>query len=205
MSSFLDSSYVLTEKDNNFLSSTKQPVPVRAPLSNISSILQNTNEFNSSRRKKIESPISQIFPNIATSASKSEHQSTEVNFHRLQSNTSRTFIKQYDGRHEFTYSDGDLPLRANTAQLIWACTPLGEKIPKSFSIRNTSEKWLRLNIDISGSDFILSNYNGSSIILQGNEIFEIVIVFCPTVIGASMGKSQGLINSKFYFSSIHHL
>lgn len=94
---------------------------------------------------------------------------------------------QLSTHSEFTQNDGKFPLKSNTSELIWECVKLRKSVPKTFVIKNTSEKKLSLKINLIGPGF-QCNIDSDSIVLQGNECRTICITFCPTVIGKAIGK-----------------
>lgn len=76
------------------------------------------------------------------------------------------------------------PLGANKSALIWACTPLGSSVKKSFLIKNILKQPLRFKIEIIGRDF---HVPANVMDLKAYERRVIEVTFCPSVIGKALG------------------
>lgn len=81
------------------------------------------------------------------------------------------------------------PLKANTSTVVWECTPLGNSVTKTFSLKNVSELVLRLKIEIIGTGFRMPV---NAVDLKSNERRDIEVIFCP----AKVGKARGQITIK---------
>ncbi|XP_067646022.1 serine-rich adhesin for platelets isoform X2 [Eurosta solidaginis] len=91
---------------------------------------------------------------------------------------------------EFSNRDGNLiPLKVTALELSWGSTRLRNSAHKSMQVKNTANKKLTLRIDVHGPGYQLVNMQGNnSLTLQSMECRTICVSFCPTVIGAAVGK-----------------
>lgn len=88
---------------------------------------------------------------------------------------------------EFTYHDGKFPLNANTLALTWECVELGMGVVKSCRIKNKSDKWLTVKVEVIGKGYEISANDVHPFVLKGNEVRTIYVTFRPTIPGKSLG------------------
>ncbi|XP_031635567.1 uncharacterized protein LOC116348640 isoform X2 [Contarinia nasturtii] len=95
----------------------------------------------------------------------------------------------YAQHREFTYNDGEFPVKSNRSELNWSCVPLGKGVTKSFRIKNISDKWMAIQLEAIGTSFEITSHGGKGkLILHGNEIRQIDVTFYPSYVGANVGK-----------------
>lgn len=90
---------------------------------------------------------------------------------------------------------GKLPIETNRVELVWGCVKIGKRHIETFTLRNKSQRKLRLQISSSNSNFRLmsdqSELESSSqlaLLLYPLESRLITVVFTPACIGAIIGK-----------------
>lgn len=184
-----------------------RPVPIQAPLDDISSSIFNN--YNRSSTKSNHSSETGAIRQCATDLG-------SFNSQRRYDNRSSDYMKmslpayglqgmrtysqeaitvdkrcnsQCSTRSEYTQNDGKFPLKSNTSELVWECVRLRKSVTKSLVIKNTSDKKLSLKVGVIGPGYqIASSCDSDSLVLQGHECRTINVTFCPTIIGKAMGK-----------------
>uniref|UniRef100_A0A0A1WPZ6 Spindle-defective protein 2 n=1 Tax=Zeugodacus cucurbitae TaxID=28588 RepID=A0A0A1WPZ6_ZEUCU len=99
-------------------------------------------------------------------------------------------VSRCSSSSEFSHRDGNaIPLKVTAVELSWGSTRLRNAAHKTMQIKNTASKKLTLRIDVHGPGYQLINMPGNnSLTLQSQECRTIAVSFCPTVIGAAIGK-----------------
>lgn len=99
-------------------------------------------------------------------------------------------ISQCSSSSEFSHRNGNvIPLKVTAVELSWGSTRLRNAAHKTMQIKNTASKKLTIRIDVHGPGYQLINIPGNNALtLQSQECRTIAVSFCPTVIGAAIGK-----------------
>nr|XP_036220164.1 uncharacterized protein LOC106622262 isoform X2 [Bactrocera oleae] len=99
-------------------------------------------------------------------------------------------VSRCSSSSEFSHRDGNaIPLKVTAMELSWGSTRLRNAAHKTMQIKNTASKKLTLRIDVHGPGYQLINMPGNNTLtLQSQECRTIAVSFCPTVIGAAIGK-----------------
>uniref|UniRef100_A0A0K8UYN1 Uncharacterized protein n=1 Tax=Bactrocera latifrons TaxID=174628 RepID=A0A0K8UYN1_BACLA len=99
-------------------------------------------------------------------------------------------VSRCSSSSEFSHRDGNaIPLKVTAVELSWGSTRLRNAAHKTMQIKNTASKKLTLRIDVHGPGYQLINMPGNNTLtLQSQECRTIAVSFCPTVIGAAIGK-----------------
>uniref|UniRef100_W8B5Y4 Uncharacterized protein n=1 Tax=Ceratitis capitata TaxID=7213 RepID=W8B5Y4_CERCA len=99
-------------------------------------------------------------------------------------------VSRCSSNSEFSHRDGNgIPLKVTAVDLSWGSTRLRNAAHKTMQVKNTASKKLTLRIDVHGPGYQLVNVpSNNTLTLQSQECRSITVSFCPTVIGAAVGK-----------------
>ncbi|XP_053956970.1 uncharacterized protein LOC128862404 isoform X1 [Anastrepha ludens] len=99
-------------------------------------------------------------------------------------------VSRCSSNSEFSHRDGNsIPLKITAVELSWGSTRLRSAAHKTMQVKNTASKKLTLRIDVHGPGYQMVNMpSNNTLTLQTQECRTITVSFCPTVIGAAVGK-----------------
>ncbi|XP_036337027.1 uncharacterized protein LOC118747147 [Rhagoletis pomonella] len=99
-------------------------------------------------------------------------------------------VSRCSSSSEFSHRDGNaIPLKVTAVELSWGSTRLRNAAHRTMQVKNIASKRLTLRIDVHGPGYQLLNLPGNNTLtLQSQECRAIAVSFCPTVIGAAVGK-----------------